>query len=58
VLLLPLWALGAAWLLAKLVRAPGGWRALYGLCAAAIALHIACDVITNFGTMVFAPLSD
>ena len=58
ILLMPLWALGVAWLLAKLLREPGGWRALYGLCAAAITAHIAADVITNFGTMVFAPVSD
>jgi len=56
--LLPLWAVGVAWLLAKLLREPGGWRALYGISAAAIGLHIVCDVITNFGTMVFAPFSD
>src|SRR5258706_14991238 len=27
--LLPLWALLLAWLLAKLLREPGGWRAAY-----------------------------
>ena len=57
-LLLPLWALLLAWLLAKLLREPRGWKALYGICAAALVAHIAGDVITNFGTMVFAPLSD
>ena len=57
-LLLPLWALGVAWVMAKLVREPGGWRAFYVLCAAAIGLHILCDVITSYGTMLFAPLSD
>jgi inner membrane protein len=56
--LMPLWALGVAWLLAKLLREPGGWRAFYGVCVAAITAHIAADVITNFGTMVFAPFSD
>jgi inner membrane protein len=56
--LAPLWAIGVAWLLAKLVREPGGWPALYGVSAAAIVLHIVCDVITNFGTMVLAPFSD
>lgn len=55
--LLPLWALLLAWLLAKLVREPGGWRALYGLCAASLALHIAGDLITSFGTMILAPFS-
>jgi inner membrane protein len=56
--LAPLWALGVAWLLAKLLREPGGSRALYRIALAAIVLHIVCDVITNFGTMVLAPLSD
>jgi inner membrane protein len=56
--LLPLWALGLSWLLAKIVREPGGWRALYGLSAAALALHIAGDLITSFGTLILAPFSD
>jgi inner membrane protein len=55
---LPLWALVLSWLLAKILREPRGWRALYGISAMAIALHIAGDVITGFGTMVFAPFSD
>lgn len=56
--MLPLWALALAWLLSKILREPGGWRALYGLCAATLALHIAGDLITSFGTMILAPLSD
>lgn len=56
--MLPLWALPLSWLLAKLLREPGGWRALYGVCALAIGAHIAGDWITSFGTMVLAPLSD
>ena len=56
-LLLPLWALGVAWVLAKILRASGGWRELYGVSALGIGLHIAGDVITGFGTMVFAPFS-
>jgi inner membrane protein len=58
VLLLPLWALILAWLLAKILREPGGWRALYGVCALALGAHIAGDYITSFGTMVLAPLTD
>jgi len=58
IVLLPLWALLLAWLLAKILREPGGWRALYGVSALALAAHIAGDVITSFGTMVLAPLSD
>jgi inner membrane protein len=58
VVLLPLWALLLSWLLAKILREPGGWRALYGVCALALGAHIVGDLITGFGTIVFAPLSD
>ncbi|HUF79723.1 MAG TPA: metal-dependent hydrolase [Burkholderiales bacterium] len=58
VLLLPLWALLLAWLLAKILREPRGWRALYGVTALSLAAHIAGDLITSFGTVVFAPISD
>lgn len=57
-ILLPAWALLYSWILAKLLREPGGWRALYGVTALALAAHIAGDLITSFGTMVFAPLAD
>jgi inner membrane protein len=57
-ILLPLWALVFSWVLAKIVREPRGWRALYGVTAMGLGLHIAGDVITGFGTMVFAPFSD
>ena len=56
--LLPLWALLLSWLLAKMLREPRGWRALYGVTALALGAHIAGDLITSFGTIVFAPLSD
>ena len=58
VVMLPLWAWVLAAALAPLVRAPAGWRSLYGLCALGLGLHIAGDLITSFGTMVLAPLSD
>jgi inner membrane protein len=58
VLLLPLWALLVSWLLAKILREPRGWRALYGITALALAAHIVGDLITSFGTIVFAPISD
>ena len=62
-LLLPAWALLYSWILAKLLREPdregkAGWRALYGVTALALGTHIAGDLITSFGTMIFAPLSD
>jgi inner membrane protein len=57
-LLLPLWALVLSWVLAKLLREPAGWRALVGVCAIGLCAHIVGDVITSFGTMIFAPLSN
>ena len=57
-ILLPLWAFLLACLLAKILREPRGWRALYGVCALALLVHIVGDLITSFGTMVFAPFSD
>jgi inner membrane protein len=57
-ILLPFWALVVAWILAFILREPRGWRALYGVSALGIGAHIAGDVITSFGTMVFSPLSD
>ncbi|MBI1942177.1 MAG: metal-dependent hydrolase [Betaproteobacteria bacterium] len=56
--MMPLWALPLAWLLAKVLREPGGWRALYGVCVLAIGTHIAGDWITSYGTMLLAPFSD
>lgn len=56
-ILLPLWALLFSWVLSKILREPGGWRALYGVTALSLAAHIAGDWITGFGTMIFAPLS-
>jgi len=62
VLMLPLWALGLAWLLSKcfaLTRTQaGGWRSLYVVAAASIGIHIAGDWITQFGTMLLQPLSN
>lgn len=57
-ILLPFWALALSWLLAKILREPGGWRALYGIAAMALGLHIAGDLITSYGTMILAPFSD
>ena len=57
-ILLPAWAWLVAWVLAKILRDPGGWRSLYGICAMSLGAHIAGDWITSFGTMIFAPFSD
>jgi inner membrane protein len=67
--MLPLWAVLLSLLFAFVWRGkhtpftgdrdPGpGWRAYVGICAYGIAAHIAGDLITSFGTMIFAPLSD
>jgi len=58
VLMLPLWALLLAWLLALIARDRRGFRPWYGVCALGIGAHIAGDLITSFGTIVLAPLSD
>lgn len=58
-LLLPLWAVLLAVLGAWLYdRAAGRWRNYAGIFALGIGVHIAGDLITSFGTMIFAPLSD
>ena len=57
-LLLPFWAFLFSWVLAKILREQAGWRALYGVTVLGLALHIAGDLITSYGTMIFWPLSD
>ena len=56
-ILLPLWALLLATLFALLTRGRYRWRMFAGVCALGIATHIVGDVITAFGTMIFAPFS-
>ena len=56
--LLPLWALSLALVFAFLSRGKYHWRAFFGVVALGIGAHIAGDVITAFGTMIFAPFSD
>ena len=57
-LLLPLWAvlLAAIWSRARANRA--GFRTYFVIAAIGVGLHILGDLITSFGTMIFAPLSD
>jgi inner membrane protein len=55
--LLPLWAAGLALLFMFAVRRRYSWKAFLGVCMLGIAVHIAGDVITAFGTIVFAPFS-
>jgi inner membrane protein len=58
VIMLPLWALGLAFLFMLITRRKYSWKAFVGTCALGIAIHIAGDVITAYGTIVLAPLSD
>lgn len=55
--LLPLWAYLLA-RLAALAWRDRPWRAGLGIIGMALAIHIAGDWITSFGTVVFAPFSD
>jgi inner membrane protein len=61
-LLWPAWGLLLAWLLAALSRRTGRggahWREFYAIACAGLLIHIAGDLITQFGTMILAPLSD
>lgn len=58
IVMLPLWALGLGLALAYITRRKYSWRAFAGVVALGIGAHIVGDVITAFGTMIFAPLSD
>ena len=58
ILLIPAWAIVLAMILALLSSDRRNWRAYLGISAIGIAAHIAGDLITSYGTMVFAPLSD
>ena len=57
-ILLPLWAFLLAKLAALAWRRDRPWRAYFGIIAMGLALHIAGDWITSFGTIMLAPLSD
>ncbi|MDP2007669.1 MAG: metal-dependent hydrolase [Rubrivivax sp.] len=61
-LLLPLWAWGVSVLMAQAFRVTrgqrAGWKSLYVFACAGIGIHIAGDWITQFGTMLLAPLSN
>lgn len=56
--MLPLWTILLAWIFALLWRRGPGWKSYVPVVALSLAAHIAGDWITNFGTMIFAPLSD
>jgi inner membrane protein len=57
IILLPVWAVGLAFLFMLTVRRRYSLQAFAGVAALGIAGHIVGDVITAFGTMIFAPFS-
>jgi inner membrane protein len=57
--MLPLWAVLIGFASACLVwREPARWRACAALAGLGIGAHIVADLITPYGTMLLAPLSD
>ena len=54
--LLPLWALIVAWVFGRISGL--GWRGYFVPVALGIAIHIAGDLITAYGTMVLYPFSE
>ncbi|MGB7947977.1 MAG: metal-dependent hydrolase [Candidatus Binatia bacterium] len=57
IILLPVWAVGLAYLFSLISRRRYPWKAFVGVCMLGIAIHIVGDVITAFGTMILAPVS-
>lgn len=58
VLLLPLWAPLLAWIWSRLRRRREAFRSYLLAATLGLAMHILGDLITSFGTIVFAPVSD
>jgi inner membrane protein len=56
--MLPLWTILLSLILALLWRRGPGWKTYAPLVALSLAVHIAGDWITSFGTMIFSPFSD
>lgn len=56
-ILLPLWALLLAVVFSKLSKGRYQWKDFYLVSAGGLAIHILGDVITAYGTMMFAPIS-
>jgi inner membrane protein len=57
IVLLPLWAYALAHLFSRLTRRRHPWQAFFVPAALGITAHIAGDVLTTYGTALFAPLS-
>ena len=58
VLMLPLWALLLSLIFSRLFKQKPDWRSLYVICCLGLGIHIAGDIITSYGTMIFAPFTD
>jgi len=58
VLLLPVWAGLLAWVFARIAGKREYLGPFFVICVAAMGAHIAADLVTAFGTMLLAPLSD
>lgn len=56
-IMLPLWAWLLAWLFSKMSRGHYAWPAFYQTACLGIAIHIAGDLVTSYGLMLFAPFS-
>jgi len=56
--LLPAWAWGLAHLFSLVSRHRYRWQAFYRIALLGIAIHIAGDLVTAYGTMLFAPFSN
>ncbi|MGQ0522225.1 MAG: metal-dependent hydrolase [Betaproteobacteria bacterium] len=56
--LMPVWAWVLAHLFSRISRGRYAWRAFYGVAVLGIAIHIAGDLITAYGSMLFAPFSE
>ncbi|HEX6929838.1 MAG TPA: metal-dependent hydrolase [Gammaproteobacteria bacterium] len=56
IIMLPVWAALLGWLAARFSKQR--WRDMAALAAAALAAHILGDLITSYGTKVFAPVND
>lgn len=57
IVMLPVWTLALSWLFAWIFPGSRSWRAYVEPVALGISAHIAGDVITSYGTMIFAPVS-
>lgn len=57
IVLLPVWSVGLAFFFMLIARRRYSLQPFAGVCALGIAVHITGDVITSFGTMIFAPFS-